>query len=254
MLRVVCPLIIFSFDYMKKRTFYILATLLLLASCYPTDSYLHFVVKITDNIKAVISINTSPHRRCWSGNEEITILSQAKEGCTGLYEDVYAESSYALYPADNNATFIDGKIATVLPEYRDYNAIAEPIMVAQHGNFEEASVMLCINLSSESDMGQMLKSITLSSALQSIAGRVEIDCTRDLAMNFVEGGSNSITMTNIDAMLSAEERRLYIAMPPVAFADDELCLSFEFESDSYTIALPQLTLERGIMHTVHCRF
>lgn len=241
---------------MKNRAIYIIATMLLLVSCYPADSYIHFIVNITDNIKAVITIDTSRHRHWWCSleNEEITILSPTEENRSGVLNDICDDISYALYPADKDATLVSDRITTTLPEYREFSAIAEPIMVAQDGDFEEASAMLCIDLSSESDMSKMLKSITLSSALHSIAGRVEIDCARGLAMTVVEGGSNSVTIPNIDIMLDSELRSLYIAMPPVAFADGELCLILEFEDGSYTIALPQLALERGVTHTINCRF
>ena len=241
---------------MKKRVIYVIATMLLLVSCYPADSYIHFIVNITDNIKAVITIDTSRHRHWWCSldNEEITILSPTEDNRSGVMADISNDTSYALYPADAYATLEGGRIATILPQYRECSAIAEPIMVAQGGSFEEVSAMLCINLSSDSDMDQMLKSITLSSALQTIAGRVEIDCTCGLAMNILDNGSNSIAISDIDTVLSEDAKLIHIVMPPLSFADSELCLTLEFEDGSYTIALPQLALERGVMHTVNCRF
>lgn len=238
-----------------KKSIYFVAAMLLLVSCGPADGYLHFILRITDNVKAVITIDTSRHKHWWckSGNEEITILSE-KDNRSGVMADISNDTSYALYPADAYATLEGGRIATILPQYRECSAIAEPIMVAQGGSFEEVSAMLCINLSSDSDMDQMLKSITLSSALQTIAGRVEIDCTCGLAMNILDNGSNSIAISDIDTVLSEDAKLIHIVMPPLSFADSELCLTLEFENGSHTIALPQLTLERGVMHTVNCRF
>jgi hypothetical protein len=240
-----------------KKSIYFVAAMLLLVSCYPTDSYLHFVVKITDNIKAVISINTSPHRRCWSGNEEITILSETKEGCTGLYEDIYAEASYVLYPADVDATLAENRIYTTLPQYRDCCSIAEPIMVAKGDNgaiaFEEVSGLLCFNLTNTIGEELLLKSVTLSSASQAISGMVAIDCN-DLSMHIVDHKARTIMLPNVDVALSAEPEVFYIVMPPLAFTEGELSVTFEFEGGAHTAILPALTLQRGVVHTVNCEF
>ncbi|MBO7262922.1 MAG: hypothetical protein J6U93_00195 [Alistipes sp.] len=60
---------------MKKSIPYLVATVLLLASCQPSESYLHFIFNITDNVKAVITINTSRHCRASMGEEEIGFLA-----------------------------------------------------------------------------------------------------------------------------------------------------------------------------------
>lgn len=60
---------------MKKSIIYLVATVLLLASCQPSESYLHFIFNITDNVKAVITINTSRHCRASIGEEEIGFLA-----------------------------------------------------------------------------------------------------------------------------------------------------------------------------------
>ena len=60
---------------MKKSILYLVAAVMLLASCQPSESYLHFIFNITDNVKAVISINTSHHCRACSDDEEIGFLA-----------------------------------------------------------------------------------------------------------------------------------------------------------------------------------
>lgn len=239
-----------------KKSIYFVAAMLILVSCYPTDSYLHFVVKITDNIKAVISINTSPHHRCWSGNEEITILSATEDNRSGVMDDVCDDALYALYPADMEATLVETKIYTTLPPYRDCSDVAEPIMVATCDDdicFEDVSGMLCLNISSTIEEELLLRSVTLSSMSQAISGRVEIDCN-DLSMNIVDQEAYAISLQSVDVAITAEPQEFYIAMPPLDFADGELCVTFEFEGCTHTAVLPALTLQRGVVNNVSCAF
>lgn len=60
---------------MKKSILYFAVALLSLTACQPSESYLHLIFNITDNVKAVITINTSRHCRAALGEEEIGILS-----------------------------------------------------------------------------------------------------------------------------------------------------------------------------------
>ena len=60
---------------MKKRCLYLVAAMLLLVACEPSESYLHLIFNITDNVKAVITINTSRYCRASVGDEETGMLS-----------------------------------------------------------------------------------------------------------------------------------------------------------------------------------
>lgn len=233
---------------MKKRIIYLVAMVLLLVSCGPTESYLYLILDITDNVKAVIRIDTSDDRRCWSGNEEITILSTSAENCSATMSDIDEDMQYALYPADMEATVVDDRVVTTLTQCREYSNIAEPLMVARWENgdvlFEEASAMLCLNLSCAGVENRLLKSITLSSESQAIAGRVEIDCN-ELSMHFVDNLQSAISVQGVDTMLAAESKPFYIAMPPLDFEDGELCVTYEFEDGVQSIMLPAIKLLRG---------
>lgn len=234
-----------------------MATMLLLASCVPTDGYVHLIFKITDNIKAVISVNTSRYWRCWAGNEEITILSATEDNRSGVMDDVCDDALYALYPADMEATLVETKIYTTLPPYRDCSDVAEPIMVAKGDNgaidFEEVSGLLCFNLTNTIGEELLLRSVTLSSMSQAISGRVEIDCN-DLSMNIVDQEAYAISLQSVDVAITAEPQEFYIVMPPLDFADGELCVTFEFEGCTHTAVLPALTLRRGVVNNVSCVF
>ena len=176
-------IIIFSFYYMKKSAIYLMSTMLLLVSCYPTDSYLHLIFNITDNVKAVITIDTSRRCRSWVGDEEIC--------------------------------------------------------------------MLALNISSEEE--HHLKSITLHSAAQTIVGRVEIDHATDFDMHVMGGGSNTITMYDLDARITTTPTSFYVAMLPYAFANGDLSIDLEFEDGIQTVSLPAFNLERGMEVSVDCR-
>ena len=242
-----------------KKSIYFVAAMLLLVSCGPTDGYLHFIFRITDNIKAVITIDTSRHRHWWckSGNEEITILSPTEDSRSGVWEEICDGASYALYPVDVDATLAENRIYTTLPQCRDCSSIAEPIVVAKGENgeiyFEEVSGLLCFNLTNIIGEELLLKSVTLSSASQAISGKVAIDCN-DLSMQIVDHKDRTIVLSNVDVALSAEPEVFYIAMPPLAFTDGELSVTFEFEGGAYIAVLPALTLQRGVVHTVNCEF
>lgn len=165
---------------MKKSILYLIATALLLVACEPSASYLHLIFNITDNVTAVISINTSRHCRASVGEEEIGVLS--------------------------------------------------------------------LNLSSAET--QRLKSVTVSSVSQTIVGRIEPET--NLAIDCVDDARATITMSNIDAEISATPTSFYVAMLPNAFADGDITIDLEFVDYKQTLSLPALTLERGMVLDVDC--
>ena len=168
---------------MKKSILYLVVTALLLVACEPSESYLHLIFNITDNVKAVITINTSHRCRALVGDEEIG--------------------------------------------------------------------MLALNLSSIE--AKTLKSVTFRSSAQTIVGRVEIDHATDFNMHVMGGGSNTITMHDLDAQITTTPTSFYVAMLPYAFANGDLSIDLEFEDGIQIVSLPAFNLERGMAVSVDCR-
>lgn len=156
---------------MKKTMLYLVAAVLLLGACEPTESYFHLIFNITDNVKAVISINTSRDSRASIDDEQISLLS--------------------------------------------------------------------LNLCSEQE--QHLKSITLCSETQTIAGGVESDT------------ANIIALQDVDTYITSTPSSFTIAMSPYTYAEGELSIVLEFDRGTQTIPLPAVTLERGMVLNVDCK-
>lgn len=246
---------------MKKSIYYSVAILLLLSSCVPSESYLHFIFDISDNFRAVISIKTDDDDDDYwcriSSNEEITILSEDAESRVATVEEVcdYGEDAIcALYPADAGATLYGNKVITSLPSVSHYGEHIDTMMVAKVDNgalnFESVASTLCINIGTNSDEVHNLKSLTLLSEGRAIAGEMEINLA-DGKMSVSDAGSNRISIVDINMPIITELQSFTMAVPSYSFADGQLCIIAEFEDMTHRVVLPAVEFQPGVTYCVN---
>lgn len=241
---------------MKKSIYYYVAILLLLSSCVPSESYLHFIFDISDNFRAVISIKTDDDDDDYwcriSSNEEITILAQDAESRVATVEEVcdYGEDAIcALYPADAGATLYGNKIITSLPSVSHYGEHIDAIMIANGDDdnlkFMDVTSTLSINIGVNSDQTHTLKSLTLISEERAIAGEMEINLA-DGKISVSDAGSNRISIVDINMPIMTELQSFAMAVPSYSFADGQLSIIAEFEDMTHRVVLPAVEFQPGV--------
>lgn len=243
---------------MKKSIYYSVAILLLLSSCVPSESYLHFIFNITDNFRAIISIKTSDDDEyCLSPEDKITILSEDAESRVATVDEVcdYGEDAIcALYPSDAAASLCGNKVITSLPSVSHYGEHIDTMMVAKVDNaelnFESVASTLCINIGTNSDEVHNLKSLTLLSEERAIAGEMEINLA-DGKISVSDAGSNRISIVDINMPIMTELQSFTVAVPSYSFADGQLSIIAEFEDMTHRVVLPAVEFQPGVTYSVN---
>lgn len=243
---------------MKKSIYYSVAILLLLSSCVPSESYLHFIFNITDNFRAIISIKTSDDDEyCLSPEDKITILSEDAESRVATVEEVcdYGEDAIcALYPSDAAASLCGNKVITSLPSVSHYGEHIDAIMIANGDDdnlkFMDVASTLCINIGTNSDEVHNLKSLTLLSEERAIAGEMEINLA-DGKISVSDAGSNRISIVDINMPIMTELQSFAMVVPSYSFGDGELTLIVEFEDAAHRVVLPAVEFQPGVTYCVN---
>lgn len=243
---------------MKKSIYYSVAILLLLSSCVPSESYLHFIFNITDNFRAIISIKTSDDDEyCLSPEDKITILSEDAESRVATVDEVcdYGEDAIcALYPANAGATLCGNKVITSLPSVSHYGEHVDAIMIANGDDdnlkFMDVTSTLSINIGVNSDQTHTLKSLTLISEERAIAGEMEINLA-DGKISVSDAGSNRISIVDINMPIMTELQSFAMAVPSYSFADGQLSIIAEFEDMTHKVVLPAVEFQPGVTYCVN---
>ena len=243
---------------MKKSIYYSVAILLLLSSCVPSESYLHFIFNITDNFRAIISIKTSDDDEyCLSPEDKITILSEDAESRVATVEEMcdYGEDAIcALYPADAAASLCGNKVITSLPSVSHYGEHVDAIMIANGDDdnlkFMDVASTLSINIGVNSDQTHTLKSLTLISEERAIAGEMEINLA-DGKISVSDAGSNRISIVDINMPIMTELQSFTVAVPSYSFADGQLSIIAEFEDMTHKVVLPAVEFQPGVTYCVN---
>lgn len=243
---------------MKKSIYYSVAILLLLSSCVPSESYLHFIFNITDNFRAIISIKTSDDDEyCLSPEDKITILSEDAESRVATVDEVcdYGEDAIcALYPANAGATLCGNKVITSLPSVSHYGEHVDAIMIANGDDdnlkFMDVTSTLSINIGVNSGQTHTLKSLTLISEERAIAGEMEINLANG-KISVSDADSNRISIVDINMPIMTELQSFTVAVPSYSFADGQLSIIAEFEDMTHKVVLPAVEFQPGVTYSVN---
>ncbi len=278
---------------MKKTLWIVAAATALLASC-AKDATVDLLPapEASDDFMAVIPEMRTElgdgNAVLWNENDQLTIFSKTMHNrkygikeCDGrnatfTYLGYTGESSqtissnYALYPYDEKATlsFDNNKavIKTSIKTEQVHNSakvdLANALMVAKSDDntlqFVNAGALIRFNVLLDASLAEMpdtytLKSIALTSNLQPLSGQVLINADTDSKAVVASDGAYTVTLT-VGEELSAESAYFYMALPPVAFAEDELTLTFNLTENGVEKVvvkeLPAFELRQSSIKTV----
>lgn len=180
-------------------------------------------------------------------------------GFTGT-DGTKISENYAVYPYDANATLSNGIITTTLSALQTYNPAGQlsyALMSAKSADnnfsFKNAGSLVRVKINKNVPDDYMLRSITLSSAIQKIAGEVTIDLNQtDQKAVVASNGVNEITLQGINTSIDLEAQAFYIAVPAQNFEDDSLVLTLNLEEGTKSFTLPALEFKLGKIKTIAC--
>ncbi|MBR5465174.1 MAG: hypothetical protein IKU77_05220 [Alistipes sp.] len=268
---------------MKKLLWSVAAATLLFASCATDDAEV-VTIPASDDFTATINADSRTvldgTAVLWEADDALTIFTKTAHnrkytvksgantrsatfgyvGYTGSDATKIA-SNYAIYPYDATATISrDEIISTTTASEQRYDAtkvdLAHSIMVAKSDDntlsFKNAGALLRFAVSKE-DLPEAytLKTITLVSANNALAGAATIDLADDHKLVVAEDGSKTISLTEINAEITTEAKFFHIALPALDFVADDLAVTFTFEDGTKTFTLPAFELTQNTIKTIN---
>ena len=169
-------------------------------------------------------------------------------------------SNFALYPYDADATLNSGVIATSIPAAQSFSADASlqhSIMVAKSENnsfsFVNATSLLRFDVKSIIG-GATIKSITIKSQANGLAGDVTIDMNEQAPVAVVaDGAAKEIVLDCGDAVLSSTDyTSFYAVVPATEFAAGDLKIIYAVNYDGKDVEVEYpvqnaMSLGAGVM-------
>ncbi len=267
---------------MKKLLFVVTTAIIFFVSCTKNEEQDPTTVKATgDFVASFAEPYTSLDAKVavWGENDCLTVFTKTSHnrkyqvekmsdgGSSATFgyvsytdsEATSIASNYALYPYDADATLSGDVITTTLAAKQTYNAekpLDYALMAAMSKNsdlsFVNAGALMQFNVSKSIPDACTLKAIKVTSSAKKIAGKVTINCGRDTYTAVVSAdGVKQITLTDINAEITAETQSFYIAMPSVGFVEKDLTVTFVFAEGENTIAMPAFYLKQGTIKSVN---
>lgn len=264
---------------MKKYFWLAFAIVALFISCSKTDEF-DMMIGTEDFTGSIAETRAELDGAAvlWNMGDEVTIftktahnrqyrvkdLSNGNRSATFGYvgytgEDGTAISSkYAVYPYDVNASLSGDVITTMFNGEQVYNAekvdLVNALMVAKSQTtalqFVNAASLLRFNVKKNIPDNYTLQSIKLTSASNKLSGEVTIDLASDSKAVVASTGSNEISLTGINTVITQEEQSLYIALPTTTFAANDLSVTITFDEDVKVFKLPAFDLACGAIKTI----
>lgn len=264
---------------MKKYFWLAFAIVALFISCSKTDE-LDMMIGTEDFTGSIAETRAELDGAAvlWNMGDEVTIftktahnrqyrvkdLSNGNRSATFGYvgytgEDGTAISSkYAVYPYDVNASLSGDVITTMFNGEQVYNAekvdLVNALMVAKSQTtalqFVNAVSLLRFNVKKNIPDNYTLQSIKLTSASNKLSGEVTIDLASDSKAVVASTGSNEISLTGINTVITQEEQSFYIALPATTFAANDLSVTITFDEDVKVFKLPAFDLACGAIKTI----
>ena len=267
---------------MKKLLWSVAAATLLFASCATDDAEV-VTIPASDDFTATINADSRTvldgTAVLWEADDALTIFTKTAHnrqykvksgantrsatfgyvGYTGSGATKIS-SNYAIYPYDATATISGDVISTTTASEQLYDAtkvdLAHSIMVAKSDDntlsFKNAGALLRFAVSKE-DLPEAytLKTITLVSANNALAGAATINLANDHKLVVAEDGSKTISLTEINAEITTEAQFFHIALPALDFVADDLAVTFTFEDGTKTFTLPAFELTQNTIKTIN---
>lgn len=260
--------------FMKKHLFTLCAIVFALVGCQtevnilPADLQFDapdFYAEIADQTRT--QLNDS-NRVLWNDTDVITIfnrtdhnlkyeateLSDSRTNCTFSYTREYVRHTgakfdfyYSVYPFREDNTIDADVISMSMPSIQTYeagNEFKHVPMVAKSYTlnlvFDAPTSVMRVKLSKVDDPNDyLLKSITLTSASQNLAGMVDIDMTQDVFKAVVNPdagvASKSVMLDFEDGVaLTTDIQSFFLPIPYVSVSDNDLLITCEVEVSGKT--------------------
>lgn len=260
--------------FMKKHLFTLCAIVFALAGCQTEVNILpdelefdapDFYAEIADQTRT--QLNDS-NRVLWNATDVITIfkrtdhnlkyeateLSESRTNCTFSYNREYVRHTgakfdfyYAVYPFREDNTIAADVISMSMPSIQIYEAGNEfkhvPMVAKSYSLnivFDAPTSVMRVKLSKVDDPNDyLLKSITLTSASQNLAGMVDIDMTQDVFKAVVNPdagvASKSVMLDFEDGVaLTTDIQSFFLPIPYVTVSENDLLITCEVEVSGKT--------------------
>lgn len=260
--------------FMKKHLFTLCAIVFALVGCQTEVNILpddlefdapDFYAEIADQTRT--QLNDS-NRVLWNATDVITIfkrtdhnlkyeateLSESRTNCTFSYNREYVRHTgakfdfyYAVYPFREDNTIAADVISMSMPSIQIYEAGNEfkhvPMVAKSYSLnivFDAPTSVMRVKLSKVDDPNDyLLKSITLTSASQNLAGMVDIDMTQDVFKAVVNPdagvASKSVMLDFEDGVaLTTDIQSFFLPIPYVTVSENDLLITCEVEVSGKT--------------------
>lgn len=260
--------------FMKKHLFTLCAIVFALVGCQTEVNILpddlefdapDFYAEIADQTRT--QLNDS-NRVLWNATDVITIfkrtdhnlkyeateLSESRTNCTFSYNREYVRHTgakfdfyYAVYPFREDNTIVADVISMSMPSIQIYEAGNEfkhvPMVAKSYSLnivFDAPTSVMRVKLSKVDDPNDyLLKSITLTSASQNLAGMVDIDMTQDVFKAVVNPdagvASKSVMLDFEDGVaLTTDIQSFFLPIPYVTVSENDLLITCEVEVSGKT--------------------
>lgn len=259
---------------MKKHLFTLCAIVFALVGCQTEVNILpadlefdapDFYAEIADQTRT--QLNDS-NRVLWNDTDVITIfkrtdhnlkyeateLSESRTNCTFSYTREYVRHTgakfdfyYSVYPFREDNTISADVISMSMPSIQTYEAGDEfkhvPMVAKSYSLnivFDAPTSVMRVKLSKVDDPNDyLLKSITVTSASQNLAGMVDIDMTQDVFKAVVNPdagvASKSVMLDFEDGVaLTTDIQSFFLPIPYVTVSENDLLITCEVEVSGKT--------------------
>lgn len=260
--------------FMKKHLFTLCAIVFALVGCQTEVNILpadlefdapDFYAEIADQTRT--QLNDS-NRVLWNDTDVITIfkrtdhnlkyeateLSESRTNCTFSYTREYVRHTgakfdfyYSVYPFREDNTISADVISMSMPSIQTYEAGDEfkhvPMVAKSYSLnivFDAPTSVMRVKLSKVDDPNDyLLKSITVTSASQNLAGMVDIDMTQDVFKAVVNPdagvASKSVMLDFEDGVaLTTDIQSFFLPIPYVTVSENDLLITCEVEVSGKT--------------------
>lgn len=270
---------------MKKLFFLAVAAIALFTSC-ATDDAQSAAIQTSEDFTAVVAggrAELDGTAVYWNDGDELTIFTRtahnrqyrvksidsSKKVATFGYvaytgSDATAiAANYAIYPHNAAATISGDVITTTLPAEQVFNStkvdlVYAPMVAKSTTNdfsFVNATGLLRFKVKMAAGLPDIftLEAIKAESAANALAGTATIDLAGDATAEIAIDGNESkmVTLSGINAEITATEALFYMALPATQFAADDLKVTFVFAEGEKEFILPAFDLTQSKIKTIN---
>lgn len=270
---------------MKKLFFLAVAAIALFTSC-ATDDAQSAAIQTSEDFTAVVAggrAELDGTAVYWNDGDKLTIFTRtahnrqyrvksidsSKKVATFGYvaytgSDATAiAANYAIYPYNAAATISGDVITTTLPAEQVFNStkvdlVYAPMVAKSTTNdfsFVNATGLLRFKVKMAAGLPDIftLEAIKAESAANALAGTATIDLAGDAQAEIAIDGNESkvVTLSGINAEITATEALFYMALPATQFAADDLKVTFVFTEGEKEFILPAFDLTQSKIKTIN---